>query len=54
MSTICISCRAFEDVYIAFIITISLSFLFLCFQFIEYMGAPYGIADSVYGLLFIC
>lgn len=43
---------SFEDVYIAFVITISLSFLFLCFQFIEYMGAPYGIADSVYGSTF--
>lgn len=42
----------YDDVVLGFICTLSLSFLFIFFQFEEYVGAAYGISDSVYGSAF--
>jgi cytochrome c oxidase subunit 3 len=35
-----------------FSVTVALSFLFLFFQFVEYIGAAYGISDGIYGSVF--
>lgn len=40
------------EVINGFILTIVLAVLFLIFQFKEYVGANYGISDSVYGASF--
>lgn len=42
----------YDEVVLGFIVTIVLSILFLFFQFIEYVGAAYGISDSIYGSVF--
>lgn len=54
MSTVCYYCRNSSEVINGFVLTIVLAVLFLIFQFKEYVGASYGISDSVYGQRFIC
>ncbi len=41
------------EVINGFVLTLVLAILFLIFQFKEYVGANYGISDSVYGARFI-
>ena len=53
MSSVCDYCSNSSEVINGFILTIVLAVLFLIFQFKEYVGANYGISDSVYGLLSI-
>lgn len=43
-----------SEVINGFVLTIVLAILFLIFQFKEYVGANYGISDSIYGLRFTC
>jgi heme/copper-type cytochrome/quinol oxidase subunit 3 len=42
----------YDEVIIGFVATLFLSFLFLFFQFKEYVSAAYGISDGIYGSVF--
>ncbi len=53
MSTVRDYCWNSSEVINGFILTIVLAILFLIFQFKEYVGANYGISDSIYGQHFI-
>lgn len=44
--------ESFCFVLYTFIFTLSLAFLFLCFQFVEYRDAYFGISDGIYGSTF--
>lgn len=54
MSTVCNYVGNETEVVYGFTLTLALAVLFLLFQFKEYVGAAYGISDSIYGQYFIC
>lgn len=42
----------YDEVVLGFAVTLGLSFLFILYQFKEYVGASYGISDGIYGSTF--